>query len=61
VGARVGGKKENGASSHRGAALAQQMAKTPITRLLRIGWESVGKIVSRVIADHLDHSRLMAW
>jgi hypothetical protein len=37
------------------------MAKTPITRLLRIGWESVGTIVSRVVADHLDPSRLMAW
>jgi transposase len=40
------------------AFLAQQMAKTPITRLLRIAWDSVGKIVQRVVADHLDESRL---
>ncbi len=30
------------------AWLAQQMSKTPITRLMRIGWDSVGKIVTRV-------------
>ena len=40
------------------AWLAQQMAKTPITGLLRIGWDTVGKIVARVVADHLDESRL---
>ena len=40
------------------AWLAQQMAKTPITRLLRIGWASVGKIVERVVSDHLDADRL---
>jgi len=40
------------------AWLAQQMAKTPIAGLLRIGWESVGKIVERVVADHLDERRL---
>jgi len=40
------------------AWLAQQMAKTPITRLLRIGWTSVGNIVTRVVADHLDSTRL---
>jgi len=40
------------------AWLAQQMAKTQITRLLRIAWESVGKIVERVVADHLDEGRL---
>jgi len=33
------------------AWLAQQMAKTPITRLLRIGWDTVGRIVERVVAD----------
>ena len=38
--------------------LTQQMAKTQITRLLRIGWESVGKIAERVVADHLDEGRL---
>jgi len=40
------------------AWLAQQMAKTQITRLLRIGWATVGQIVSRVVADHLDERRL---
>ena len=40
------------------AWLAQQMAKTPITGLLRIGWDSVGRIVARVMADHLDDARL---
>lgn len=38
--------------------LAQQMAKTPITRLLRIAWDSVGPIIQRVVADHLDERRL---
>jgi transposase len=38
--------------------LAQQMAKTPIAGLLRIGWDSVGRIVERVMADHLDERRL---
>ena len=36
------------------AWLAQQMAKTPITGLLRIGWDTVGRIVARVVADQLD-------
>lgn len=40
------------------AWLAQQMAKSQIARLLRIGWESVGKIVQRVVADNLDEGRL---
>ena len=40
------------------AWLAQQMAFTPITRLLRIGWRTVGAIVERVVADHLDERRL---
>jgi pimeloyl-ACP methyl ester carboxylesterase len=40
------------------AWLAQQMAKTPITQLLRIGWDTVGRIVERVAADHLDETRL---
>ncbi len=45
------------------AWLAQQMAKTSITKLLRIGWASVGKIVERVVADHLDEGRLdgLVW
>jgi transposase len=40
------------------AWLAQQMAKTPIAGLLRIGWDTVGRIVERVVADHLNQSRL---
>jgi transposase len=40
------------------AWLAQQMAKTQIARLLRIGWDSVGEVVERVMADHLDERRL---
>jgi transposase len=40
------------------AWLAQQMAKTPIAGLLRIGWDTVGHIVQRVVADHLDERRL---
>ena len=45
------------------AWLAQQMSKTQITRLLRIGWESIGKIIERVVADHLDVERLdgLVW
>ncbi len=34
------------------------MAKTPITGLLRVGWDTVGAIVARVVADHLDEQRL---
>ncbi|MGH2969159.1 MAG: helix-turn-helix domain-containing protein [Solirubrobacteraceae bacterium] len=33
------------------AWLAQQMARTPICGLLRIGWDTVGRIVARVVAD----------
>jgi transposase len=40
------------------AWLAQQMAKTPIAGLLRIAWDTVGKIVERVVSDHLDQDRL---
>ena len=40
------------------AWLAQQMAKTPIAGLLRIGWDTVGRIVERVVADHIDQRRL---
>ena len=40
------------------AWLAQQMAKTPIAGLLRIGWDTVVRIVERVVAEHLDESRL---
>jgi transposase len=40
------------------AWLAQQMAKTAIAGLLRVVWDSVGRIVERVLADHLDERRL---
>lgn len=40
------------------AWLAQQMAKTPITKLLRVGWDTVGRIVERVVADRIDQHRL---
>jgi transposase len=40
------------------AWLAQQMAFSPITRLLRVGWRTVAAIVARVVADHLDQARL---
>jgi hypothetical protein len=40
------------------AWLAQQMAKTPITRLLRVGWRTVGEIIRRVVGDRLDERRL---
>src|SRR5439155_5470858 len=40
------------------AFLAQQMAKAPIARLLRVAWDTVGRIVERVVADHLDETRL---
>ena len=38
--------------------LAQQMAKKPIAGLLRIAWDTVGRIVERVVEDHLDERRL---
>ncbi len=34
------------------------MAKDPIRRLLKIGWNTVGKIIERVVADRLDSNRL---
>ena len=40
------------------AWLAQQMAFAPITRLLRVGWHTIGPIVARVVADQLDEQRL---
>jgi transposase len=40
------------------AFLAQQMAKTPIAALLRIAWDSVGRIVERVVAERLEEDRL---
>ena len=40
------------------AFLAQQTNKTAIAKLMRIDWETVGRILSRVVADHLDEKRL---
>jgi len=38
--------------------LAQRVDKTTITVLLRCSWEAVRNIVERVVADHIDDSRL---
>jgi transposase len=40
------------------AWLAQQMSQTQVTRLMRIGWETVGKILGRVVAEKLPAGRL---
>jgi transposase len=40
------------------AYLAQRTDKTTITRLLRCSWEAVASIVVRVVAAHIDDSRL---
>jgi transposase len=40
------------------AWLAQQMSQTQVTRLMRIGWETVGNIVTRVVAEKLPAGRL---
>jgi transposase len=40
------------------AWLAQQMNQTQLTRLMRIGWETVGNIVARVVAEKLPAGRL---
>ena len=40
------------------AFLAQRIAKTPIAALMRIDWETVGRIVQRVVAERLDPRRL---
>jgi transposase len=42
------------------AWLAQQMSQTQVTRLMRIGWETVGKILERVVAEKLPAGRLDA-
>jgi transposase len=39
------------------ACLAQQMAKTPLCRLLRVGWATVGGICARVLAERLGPER----
>jgi transposase len=40
------------------AWLAQQMSQTQVTRLMRIGWETVGNIITRVVAEKLPAGRL---
>ncbi len=40
------------------AWLAQRMDKTGLARFLRISWETVNTCLARVVADHLDDSRL---
>jgi transposase len=40
------------------AWLAQQMNQTQVTKLMRIGWETVGNIVERVVAEMLPAGRL---
>ncbi len=40
------------------AFMAQRMDKTTITRLLRVSWEAVAKIVIDVVAENLDVARL---
>jgi transposase len=40
------------------AFCAQQMAKTQVQALLRIAWDTVGRIVKRVVTDRLDERRL---
>ena len=40
------------------AFLAQQTNQTAVSRLMRIAWRTVGKILERVVADKLDHDRL---
>ena len=38
--------------------LATTMDKTTICRLVRVDWDSVGRIICRVMGDHLDPGRL---
>ncbi len=40
------------------AWLAQRVDKTTVAKLLRCSWEAVANIVGRVVADHIDDSRL---
>ena len=40
------------------AYLATKTDKTMITRLSRVGWDTVGRICERVVADGLDPTRL---
>jgi transposase len=40
------------------AWLASRANRTTITRLVRIDWDTIGRIISRVKADELDRDRL---
>ena len=40
------------------AFCAQRMAKSQVQALLRVGWETIGRIVTRVVAERLDERRL---
>ena len=40
------------------AFCAQRMAKSQVQSLLRVAWDTVGRIIERVVADHLDDRRL---
>jgi transposase len=40
------------------AFCAQQMAKSQVQALLRVAWDTVGRIGERVVADRLDETRL---
>lgn len=40
------------------AWLAQRMDKTSVARLLRCSWEAIDHIVGRVVAEHIDGTRL---
>ena len=41
-----------------GRVLRQRMAKSQVQALLRVAWETVGQIITRVVADRLDERRL---
>jgi transposase len=40
------------------AFCAQRMAKSQVQSLLRVAWDTVGRIIERVVADRLDDRRL---
>ncbi len=40
------------------AFLAQRVDKTTVARLLRVSWEAVARIVTRVVAEQLDDARM---
>ena len=40
------------------AFCAQRMAKSQVQSLLRVAWDTVGRIIARVVGDHLDERRL---